>query len=123
MRLFKVANIKYYQNLYSSFDNFDKAKSSLKPFDGIRMFVNPKLQKPILYRKANALDPDQGHMEMFIKAQCDKRILLESQGRALKHISALQNHQGDISLIQGGAGTGKTFVALQAIQMILKTKS
>jgi archaellum biogenesis ATPase FlaH len=50
-------------------------------------------------------------MEMFIKAQSDKKILLDSQQRALKHISSL-NPEGDISLIHGGAGTGKTFVAL-----------
>lgn len=43
--------------------------------------------------------------------------------RALKHISTLSSSEGDISLIQGGAGTGKTFTAIQAIQMILKTKS
>jgi len=43
--------------------------------------------------------------------------------RALKHISTLSSSDGDISLIQGGAGTGKTFTAIQAIQMILKTKN
>ena len=43
MRVFKAANIKYYQNLYASFEEFDKAKYSLKPFPGIKMFVNPKL--------------------------------------------------------------------------------
>ena len=55
-------------------------------------------------------------MEKFILAN---NQILDSQKRALKHISTLKD--GDISLIRGGPGTGKTFTILSAAQMIAKT--
>lgn len=100
MKVFVLNNIKYFQDVYTSFDNFDQMLSdSIRPFSGLKLLLNPKLQKNILYRKADALDRDQGAMEKFIRIQSDKKLLLESQQRALKHISTLNTESGDISLI------------------------
>ena len=82
--------------------------------------LNPASQKPVLYRKANAVDRDQGQMGIFINDQAKKHTILESQQRALKHMATLT--KGDISLIQGGPGTGKSYLCIKAIKMILKTK-
>lgn len=66
MRLFTISNIRCFQNLYRSFDNFDKPvhldskQKIIRPFPGFKMFLKPKSQKPVLYKKANALDRDQG---------------------------------------------------------------
>lgn len=72
---------------------------------------------------ANALDKDQGKMEKYINSQANQKVLFETQKRALKHISSLQSQHGDISLVQGGPGTGKTFLVIQAMEMLLSTSS
>ena len=67
-------------------------------------------------------------MELYIQSisvskiqseESENGCLVDSQAKALKHISALK--EGDISLISGGPGTGKTFLILQAMNMLTKT--
>ena len=107
MRLFVMNNVKYFQNMYQGLSNFiDPLNQSigqksveLSGFGGMNMVFDPREQKSILYRMANALDKDQGMMEMFICSQTNKKRLFEMQKRALKHISSLKTQQGDISLI------------------------
>lgn len=59
MKIFVLNNVKYFQNIHKSFDNFDSMLAQkIRPFAGIKMMLNPKVQKHVLYRKADALDRD-----------------------------------------------------------------
>ena len=60
-------------------------------------------------------------MERYICNRDELNIVLDSQKRVLKHISTLT--EGDISMVMGGPGTGKTFTAIEAILMFLKAKT
>ena len=43
MKIFVLNNIKYFQNIYKSFDNFDSMLAEkIRPFAGIKMMLNPK---------------------------------------------------------------------------------
>ena len=62
MNLYVVSNIRYFINIMRNFQNFTKpvsfGNSQIKPFPGIKMILNPKLQKQVLHRRANAVDAD-----------------------------------------------------------------
>jgi hypothetical protein len=67
MKVYVLNNFKYFQNLYKSFDQFDQKINGKI----INQMLNPIHQKPVLYRKANAVDRDQGQMEFFIKKESE----------------------------------------------------
>lgn len=70
-------------------------------------------------RKPNALDRAQGQMELFINEMKPK--ISRTQHQSLKQIAIMQ--KGDILLVTGTAGTGKSSLALQTIAMLLKSGS
>lgn len=86
MQLYVLNNIRNYINLHAAYDQFSvplpftnsATNGSIKAFSGIKYLANPKSQKNVLYRKANAVDRDQGQMEMFIKQQADVKKLIDS---------------------------------------------